>query len=291
VSAIEGAARAGAGEVELEGAPTPPFVTVEDLGVEDISSVLASFETRFAIGEKSRNDNPKMAAARLDGHVLKPGEVFSFNEVVGGRSEKEGYKVAGVIERGEMVDGMAGGACQISTTLHAAAFFAGIDIVESTPHSRPSTYVQMGLDATVVYPRVDLKLRNSYDFPVVIHYTVARGVSRVEFLGKERPYDKIVFERTVKKRLPFETITREDRGIAIGHMIVDQPGYPGYQVLRERQFYKDGKRVKTNRWNLQYRPVVEYVRMGASPNPNLAPPTQKKTKGPKPASGTYRLAL
>ena len=289
VSEMESAARRGLSRVDLPGAEMPAAVTTKELGIDNVSTVLASFKTRFSISEKSRNDNLKLVASRIDGHVIKPGEQFSFNEVVGSRTEREGYKTAHVILKGEMVDGMAGGACQISTTLHGAAFFAGLNIVESTPHSRPSTYVAMGLDATVVYPQVDLKLSNPYDFPVAVHYRVARGEAYVEILGKERPYDKIAFEREVDERIDFETITREDDSIAIGNMVVDQPGYPGYKVNRKRVFYKDGKVVKQNKWRLNYRPVVEYVRMGVSPNPNLAPPKQKKPHGPKPASGRFRM--
>ena len=289
VSAVESAARTGLAKVTLPGVEQPAYRTVADLGIDDISHVMASFKTRFSISEKSRNANLKLVASRIDGHVLQPGEEFSFNKVVGARSEKEGYKTAHVISKGEMVDGMAGGACQISTTLHGAAFFAGLDIIESIPHSRPSTYVHMGLDATVVWPYVDVKLKNPYDFPVVIHYRVARGESFVEILGKERPYDKVSFIRTVDERLDFETITREDDEIGFGHMVVDQPGYPGYKVTRRRLMYKDGKVVKQDRWKLQYQPVVEYVRMGMSPNPNLKPPKTKKPHGPKPAKGTFRL--
>jgi vancomycin resistance protein YoaR len=289
VSEIEAAARRGATTVELPSASVAPPVTVKSLGIEDISHVLAHFTTKFAVAEKSRNDNLKLVASRVDGTVLQPGQVFSFNEVVGDRTEKEGYKTAHVIEAGEMVDGMAGGACQISTTLHGAAFFAGLDIVESTPHSRPSTYVQMGLDATVVYPKVDLKLKNSFDFPVVIHYVVARGEARVEILGKQRPYDRIAFERNVQKELPFETITRDDDGIGIGHAIIDQPGFPGYNMSRRRVFYRDGKVVKENKWNVHYQPVVEYVRRGVNPDPNLPPPKEKDSHMPKPASTQFRM--
>jgi hypothetical protein len=119
---------------------------------------------------------------------------------------------------------------------------------------------------------------------------VSSGEAHVEFLGRERPYDKVEFVREVQKRIPFETITREDDGIAIGHMVVDQPGYPGYRVKRERRLYKDGKQVKKDEWNLGYRPVVEYVRMGVSPNPNLAPPKAKTPHGPKPADGVFVMS-
>jgi len=287
VSAIEAAVRRGESRVEFEGVEIPADVHVDDLGIADISTVLASFKTRFSVAEKSRNDNLKLAASRLDGHVMQPGELFSFNKVVGERSEKEGYKVAHVITSGEMVDGLAGGACQISTTLHGAAFFSGIEIVSSTPHSRPSTYAQMGLDATVNWPNVDLQLRNSYDFPVVIHYRVARGESVVEILGKERPYDKIAFERSVNRQVPFDTITREDNGLPVGSMSVEQNGFPGYKLKRYRKYYKNGEVVKTDSWNLAYRPVTEYVRLGINPDPTLPQPKAKKGHGPRTPRGRH----
>jgi vancomycin resistance protein YoaR len=286
VSAIEAAAHGQAKRVVLEGTPVPATFTVEDLGIEDISTVLGHWETKFAIAEKARNDNLKLLASHLDGIVMKPGQEISFNKISGDRTEKEGYKVAHVITAGEMVDGMAGGACQISTTLHGAAFFAGLDILSTTPHSRPSTYVPLGFDSTVVYPYVDLKLRNPYDFPVAIRYRVARGEAEVQILGKKRPFDKIEFEREVVEQKPFETVTREDPTIAVGHMVIDQPGYPGYKIIRNRYIYRKGRVVKKNKWELNYRPVVEYVRMGINPDPNLPPPKEKESHMPKPAKGT-----
>jgi vancomycin resistance protein YoaR len=291
LGAVEAAARLGASEVEIPAVRVPAAITVKELGIDDISHVLATFTTKYAIVEKSRNFNLKHASSKLHGYVLQPGVEFSFNDVVGARTEREGYKIAHVILAGEMVDGQAGGTCQVSTTLHGASFFAGLDIIKGRPHSRPSTYVQMGLDATVVYPATDVKLRNPYEFPVVISYKVARGEATVEILGKKRPYDKIAFEREVYEEIEFETVTREDFEMPMGYMVVDQLGYPGYKVRRYRKFYKDGKVVKTDKWKLEYRPVTEYVRTGANPDPNLPPP--KKTKlphGPKPPRGKhYRM--
>ena len=87
----------------------------------------------------------------------------------GARSEENGFHKAGEIFKGEMIEGVGGGTCQIASTLHAVAFFSGLDIIERLPHSRASAYIRPGLDATVVYPAVDLKLKNPFEFPVVIH--------------------------------------------------------------------------------------------------------------------------
>ncbi len=286
ISAIEVALRSGAESVELEGIELPAAITIDGLGIRDVSTVIGSFRTKFSVAEKTRNDNLKLLASKVDGLVLQPGENFSFNETTGDRTLEDGFKMAHVISQGQMVDGMAGGSCQISTTLHGAAFFSGLDLISVTPHSRPSTYATLGLDATVVASKVDLKLRNPYDFPVVIHYRVARGVSYVEILGKEKPFDSIEFERKIVKRIGFETVTREDPKMGMGNMVVDQSGYPGYKLNKIRRTFKDGKVIKEEKWNLAYRPVVEYARLGINPDPNLPPPKKRKSHGPKPASGT-----
>lgn len=296
LAALEVAARTGADELALRTIPVAPAVTVKELGIEDISHVLARFETKFSTADFSRNYNLKLAASKLNGHVLQPGVEFSFNEVVGARTEKEGYKIAGVITAGEMVDGLAGGTCQISTTLHGAAFFAGVGVVNATPHSRPSTYVTMGLDATVVYPHVDLKLQNEYDFPVVIHFKVTRGRSIVEILGSERPFDKVVYEREMVEQLEFDTVTREDEAMPVGSMKVDQYGFHGYKVHRIRKFFKDGKMIKRDRWKIRYAPVTEYARLGINPDPNLMAPEltkadkkKKKKRLKEPKMKTFRM--
>src|SRR5260221_7960731 len=159
------------------GQPKAPLVfasqagrrTKKDLGHVAVDTVLGFFETNYDRSAKAaaRTYNLRLAASKIDGTVLLPGETFDFNELVGPRDEANGYKVAPVIAEGELVDGIGGGTCQISGTLHGAAFFAGLDIVERYPHTRPSAYIKMGLDATVVLPSNHLPVKNSFHFPVV----------------------------------------------------------------------------------------------------------------------------
>jgi vancomycin resistance protein YoaR len=279
---LESAARQGAARIELAGVALPATVTRESLGIDDISHVLGHWETKFAVADKDRNFNLKLAASKVNGHVIPPGETFSFNGVVGERTEQQGYKIAGVIQAGEMVDGLAGGACQISTTLYGAAFFAGLDIVKTRPHSRPSVYTPWGFDATVNWPSVDLAFRNPYDFPVALRYVVAGGNAKVEVLGRKRPYDKIVFEREVLESTPFASEERLDPTLPEGATLIDQEGYDGYQFIRYRKFFRGGKQVKVEKQKLEYRPVTEYIRRGTNPDPSLKEPKQPKLKSPRP---------
>jgi vancomycin resistance protein YoaR len=269
---LEAAARQGAARLELVNVAVPANVTRQTLGIADISTVMGHHLTRFPVTDRDRNFNLKLAASKLNGVVLKPGEEWSFNTTVGERSEKEGYKVAHVITAGEMVDGLAGGTCQISTTLFGAAFFAGLDIVKTTNHSRPSAYTPLGFDATVVWPNTDLKLKNPYDFPVVIRYRVANGEALVEILGKPRPFDKVVFERHIVESTPFATEERLDDDMPVDATSIDQAGFNGYKLERFRRFFKDGKLVKSNKWTVEYKPVTEYVRRGTNTDPDAKPP-------------------
>lgn len=285
VGALERAAQTGKTDVELEAREIEPQVTRAKLGDIDVSQVMGRFETRFPVGERDRNHNLRVAAEKVNGHVIMPGEELSFNGVVGERTEKQGYRVAHVIQAGEMIDGLAGGACQISSTLHGAAFFAGLEIVSSRPHSRPSAYITMGMDATVAWPSTDLKLKNPYEFPVAIRYVVSQGTVRVEVLGKARPYDKIAFVREIKQELPYETVTREDDSMPIGAQVTEQLGFPGFTLLRKRVFYQGGKVVKEEKWNLRYPPTTAYLRIGTNPDPNLQPPEQPSLHGPMDPGG------
>lgn len=277
-------------ELNLPIATTEPTVRRTDLQDLDVSSVLGSWETHYsnASVDSDRTYNLKIGASKLNGHMVKPHEVFSFNGAVGDRTEKEGYRVAPVISAGELIDGLAGGMCQIASTLHAAAFFAGLDIIRSTPHSRPSTYIPMGLDSTVVYPDVDLKLRNPYDFPVVLHYVVNQGSVKVEILGKKVD-QHVAFEREILTESPFASVTRTDPEMPVTQKFTDQDGYPGYRIKRRRYVYTgkwrtDGKTPSRGRpegllslreWELSYPSTTQYLRVGSGP-----PKTKKKEPPP-----------
>lgn len=280
--------RAEVKEIPLSVAETKPQVKAADLGDVDVSSVLGTWETHYSsVGvDSDRAYNLKVGADKLNGHILKPGEVFSFNAVVGDRTEREGYRVAPVIQGGELVDGLAGGMCQIASTLHAASFFAGLEIVRSTPHSRPSAYIPMGLDATVVWPYVDLKLKNPYDFPVVLHYTVNQGTVKVEILGKKRPHN-VAYDREIVNEVGFGTQVRQDPTMPAGQRIIEQEGYPGYQIIRRRYVYtgkwklgKDGEPapeglVSKKEWVMGYPSTVQIVRLGTG-----SPKLKKKEQPP-----------
>ena len=297
VVALEDAAANGKAEAALSAAVMPPQVTAKDLSTIDIGTVMGSWQTPYSLStvDSDRTYNLKVGAGKVDGTVIAPHATFSFNQVTGDRTEKEGYRVAPVIQAGELVDGLAGGMCQIASTLHAASWFAGLEIVESTPHSRPSAYITMGLDSTVVYPTTDLKLRNPYDFPVVIHYRVNQGLVRAEILGKPRGA-KVAFEREILETVPFGHASRTDPTMPAGQKVIDQEGHEGFKIKRRRIVYD--KRIdeplrKPEEKVLWYPPTTEYTRIGTGPRklkPKDIPPRHHIPAPEKPdKSGLFRI--
>lgn len=155
-------------------APTPALTSKPENPKE-----ISSFTTIIYDKEENRVNNIKIAAEELDGTVIEPGEVFSFNETVGKRSKEKGYEEASIFVDGEKSKGVGGGVCQVSTTLYNAALKADLEIIERHRHSRKVSYVEEGKDAAVVYNSKDLRFKNTRDYPIEIRISVTEDEIRV----------------------------------------------------------------------------------------------------------------
>ena len=239
-----------------------PELTQEKLGNVDLTDTLGYFETKYATDRKhvDRTFNLRLAASRLNGKVIMPGETFDFNQVVGPRDEAHGYRVAKVIADGELVDGMGGGTCQVAGTLHGAALFSGLDIVHRTPHTRPSYYIKMGLDAAVAYPAITLKLRNPFPFPVVLKETVVGGVVRAEILGPKRSR-VVTFIRKIDEVTPFPEREVKDDHLPDGKRVLTQRGIPGFKVRRYR-IVREGPVAVREKTEDVYPPTMQIWHVG-----------------------------
>lgn len=154
---------------------TKARVTQETL--KNINTKIGSFSTNFgSISSPQRANNITIAAKSIDGTLLLPGEIFSFNNVVGERTAQKGYEAAPVIIGDKLESGLGGGICQVSTTLYNATLSAGIPSVERTKHSMPVHYVAQGMDATVSYGSIDYKFKNTFNYPIYIQAYTSEGV-------------------------------------------------------------------------------------------------------------------
>lgn len=210
---------------------TPAEKTIDSIGLEAFPYLISTFKTYYDAKNTNRSGNLKLAADKINGTVLMPGEVFSFNEVVGKRTIEAGYKNAKIYENGQVVDGLAGGICQISSTLYNAALLANLQIVERRNHSFTSTYVKAGLDATVVYGVTDFKFKNTRSYPIKIECSVEKGIAIFNIHGnKEENEYEIKLSSVTTQVIPYQTVFIQDPTLVPGQQIVSQSGHPGYKV-------------------------------------------------------------
>jgi vancomycin resistance protein YoaR len=269
---VRWSARANAQEVPLQALPALPRLGEDALRDIDFEHEIGWFATPYSRLEdqEHRTHNLKLAARALHGQVILPGQRLSFNDTVGERSEARGYLIAPVIESGRVTNGMGGGTCQVAGTLHAAAFFAGLTIAERSPHSRPSSYIRLGLDAVVSFPNKDLIIENPFDFGVVVTMTVRRGKVRAAILGPPRQL-KVSYLRTLLRITPPPRITVDDGSLPLGVERVRQRGVSGYRV-RRRRVVQQGRHQWREETVDTYPPTPQVVRVGT--NQALAPPEQ-----------------
>ncbi len=268
-------------DIELPFADVAPHVTRASLARIDISHVMASFKTYFSRrGDQGpRARNIEVAAAHIDGLVIDPGGLVSFNGVVGERSEDNGFTKAFEIFKGEYTEGIGGGTCQVASTFHAIAFFGGLEIVQRLPHSRPSAYIPAGLDATVVYPTVDLKVRNPFPFPVVVHAKVGANVIEMELLGADKPVD-VSFGKTVLSTTPYDRKVEEDATVSQPKR--KQKGIDGMELLRSRVIaWHDGHRKVESSRDV-YPPTKEVWQVPPGFDESTLPPLGEDPETAKP---------
>ncbi len=162
--------------VEVGASTAQPEVTARDLSRLGVKEEVGSFVTYFPYAEY-RNINQGRAAELIDGTLLRPGDLFSFNKTVGERTKENGFTTGFIISNGVFAEDLGGGVSQVVTTTYNAAFFAGMKDVTHTPHSFYIDRYPLGREATVAWPTVDLKFRNTTPHGVLIHAWVVPSTS------------------------------------------------------------------------------------------------------------------
>jgi vancomycin resistance protein YoaR len=235
----------------------PARVTIDMLASVDVSRVLGAFETSFKGTGRGRAQNIRRAAEYLNGTIIAPGQTLSFNKLVGPRTVERGFTWAPVITNDELEPGVGGGVCQVASTLHAAAVLGALDVPQRRSHSRPSGYAPLGLDATVIDGEVDLKIRNPYETPLMVHaYLPIPSRIRVELLGREPPGDVEHLIAVVEKHPFFRRVTTKT-GLEPGRQVKKQKGIFGYDVVSVVRVKRPDGSVATRQYKSKYYPVPE----------------------------------
>lgn len=269
---------------------------IGDAQFAGINTLLASFSTYFKPWDADRNANLRLAADRIHGKRLQPGETFSYNETVGNRTPQQGFRMAPVILNGKLVPDWGGGVCQVSSTLYNAVLLANLDIVERSNHGRAIGYVPLGFDATVVDGQLDFKFKNNLTRPVLIYSSVTEDELYFYVLGDARDMPPpIELDYVVHKVYEPVEIKQPDPSVEAGKEVIEESPQRGFRVSSYRIRTINGKEDRQLLATDDYDPVNRIIKVGSKPVDNQPKPTAtaklpEKPPGQSPA-GTGTITL
>ncbi len=246
-AALKAALDSNQPEVILEVKTEEPEWTQAELEELLFRDTMGSWTSDFSTSSSARAGNVILTANRINGKILMPGDVFSYDQTIGRRTYENGYREAGVYIGNKVESGIGGGICQTSSTLYSAALYANLEIVSRTSHSLPVSYMPAGQDATIAEGYIDLKIKNNTEYPIKIVAEVSGRRLTCSILGVKDPDIKVEVVHTITATYEPETERIEDAEIPKGYIYITNKGAGGYAVASSRIVRKSGEVVKTEK--------------------------------------------
>ena len=255
-------AGAGSPEVEAVFTPRPADLTTAEakaMKIRDARSRSSRRPTRAARRASRTSSWPRRSSTARSS---RPEARFSLNTALGERTAERGFVSAPMIEAGRLVDAIGGGVSQVATTFYNAAFFAGLELIEHTPHEFYISRYPMGREATVSWGGPELVFRNDWpaailikvealDTSITVRFYSSKLGRRVETeTGEPYAYEAATTIRVLNRSLPPGT-----------EQVVQNGGISGFTVEYTRMVYRDGKLIKDEDYKVRYKPensIVEY---------------------------------
>jgi vancomycin resistance protein YoaR len=263
---------------------------VPDAALAGISDVVSSFTTKFPVRKVDRNTNIRIASSKINGYVVPPGGTFSFNNVVGRRTIRDGFKEAPVFKNGKHDMGVGGGICQVSSTLYNAALFSNLKIVQRHNHSMPVPYLPVGRDATVDYGSLDLVIENNLQTPIAISSEYKPGALTFRILGKRNPAMSVKVESSSAESWDAGTKVITDSKLPPGAKRVLEKGTRGRSVRTFRVVYNAGVQVAREPLGRSYYKGGQRV-IAVGPKPAAKPVLKEPLNTPVPPGAPIRTLL
>jgi vancomycin resistance protein YoaR len=213
----------------------PIFLFFIPLHAEPV--IIASFAASVEDQDADVKHNITLACNRLNGYVIQPSAIFSFNEIIGEGNAKAGYKNGRVFYKDEVVYEPGGGLCEVSSTVFNAMLMAGFNITERHRHIKPVGYVPIGLDATIKYGKKDLRMKNPYKQPVVVRASMNDKNIVIALEGEPIGYSYNIRTEEEEVEIP---LTENNPNIRNGiNVYVYRLKYSGDNLLENFLLYKD----------------------------------------------------
>lgn len=256
------AVRHGQDEVKIPIAVKKPEITAAKLAGYGCDEIMVAFSTEVSSAIPNRVHNISLGAGAINGTLLAPGEIFSFEKVVGEATREKGYREAPVIVGNRLVPGLGGGLCQVSSTLYNAALLANLEIVERYNHSLTIGYLPVGRDASISIGSADLKFKNTRDHHILIGAELKEGRLTCRIFG--RPMQErveIVTTDLVREDPPVHY--EKSSALPQGEKELVQRGKAGYHVKTWRVVYRGDEEISRELLSHDYyRPVPTVYRVG-----------------------------
>ena len=260
---------------EIAVATAQPERTTADAKAMGIERRLSSYTTPYA-GSADRISNLRLAVSLLDGALVAPGGTFSLNQEVGERTLERGFRSAPVIIADEFAEDVGGGVSQVGTTVFNAAWEAGVKIAERHPHSLYISRYQLGRDATVNYPDLDLKFVNDTPKWMLVAGAAGDYGITVSIYGGGPERRVLSGEATIRVTGPPRIKRIPDPELLTGKTQIESEGSPAQATSVTRTVYDaQGNVLRDETWNTSYRGEFRIVRVGTKPPPKPKPKPAK----------------
>jgi vancomycin resistance protein YoaR len=248
--------------VELPMRRVEPEITTEDAKGMGIKERIATYTTDYSPSNKPRVNNIHLLADALDGTLVPPGGVFSFNETIGPRTAEKGYQEANAIVNGKLVPQLGGGVCQVGTTIFNTVFFSGLPVVERRNHSLYISHYPKGRDATVSWGGPDFKFRNDTEHWILIATSYTSSTVTISLYGTDPGYDVSYTTTDFFDLRDYPVKEVPDPTLPVGTRVIEEKGVKGRSVIVTRIVKKNGVVVRKDTFKSVYRPAEEVVRVG-----------------------------
>ena len=272
---------------------TQPAMTLEALKGSLFQDNLGDYTSKYNPGEVGRTKNVTLATQKINGTYLAPGDQFSFNTVVGERTAAAGFQNAKVYEGGNLVDGLGGGICQVSSTLYNAVLYADLGVVYRTNHSMPITYAPLGRDATVSFGSIDFIFKNNKQYPVKVVANASGGSLTISIWGTKENNREVSLSTERLSTIPYPTREVKDDSLSPGQRKVKQNGSDGAVINTYKTIKENGVVVSSEMIHKSYyNPIEKIVLVGPDKAEQPAEPAnaQPAEQTPPPAEQTPEQA-
>ena len=221
-------------------------VTTEMAGGLGIKDVIGTFTTNYPYAEY-RLINIHRAAQWMDGSIVQPGEIFSYNKAVGERTEARGFVPGIMIDNGVFKKDLGGGVSQLATTLWNAAWFSGLELVQHKPHSFYISRYPAGRESTVAWPNVDVKFKNNSGYPVFVDTSFTKSSVTVSIYGTK-------FVDVETETGPRTNYVKHETYEEDSIECIFQKGVDGFSITVDRILKKESIEFKREKYRTRYIP-------------------------------------